>query len=76
MAENECKSHLQKSANKKSFVEPTPCWLLYKLADEKRNQDCQFDPQHECRETDLCITEYCIVCAAKKWIKEHTENGC
>lgn len=66
----EYKNHLQRLVSKKSFVEQTPYWLLHKLADEKRDQDCQFDPQHECSKTDLCLTEYCVVCAAKKWIED------
>ncbi len=65
-------SHLKLLDEYKSYLQKLvrPYWLLHKLASEKIDQDCQFDPQHECGKTDLCLTEYCVVCAAKKWMED------
>lgn len=53
------------------FAEITPYWLLYSLAWDAKDRQCECDPQHTCQQTDLCVTEYCVPCAARAWLEQH-----
>lgn len=47
-----------------------PYWLCRGLAADAEHQDCANGTDTSCDQTSLCITEYCMPCAAKAWMND------
>lgn len=54
-----------------------PWWLWNAMIEHLRKQDCLVNESCECSESGECITEWCVVCAAKSWpsVWDHVTNG-
>jgi len=51
----------------------TPYWLFRGMAARLEKQECDHQTDTDCNQADLCVTEWCLPCAASAWMDETRE---